>query len=137
MSESYSVSLFDTRPPPRSTRTTTLVPDTERVRSRVNPYFAVHQEQEMPDLDANAPFLRSDEEQRLNRKALGFRAGIIVLRVVAAIFVYNSATSGAEELRRPAEEQVVSPELPRELPRSPPPTEVGGSSVGERVCQYV
>src|SRR3546814_6677723 len=37
---------------------------------RVNPYFAGHQEQDTPDLDANAPFLRSDEEQRLNRKAL-------------------------------------------------------------------
>src|SRR3546814_9522008 len=88
---------------------------------RVNPYFAGHQEQDTPDLDANAPFLRSDEEQRLNRKALGFLAGIIVLLVVAAIFVYNRATSGAEEVRKPAEEQVVIPALPRELPRSTPP----------------
>src|SRR3546814_776091 len=91
---------------------------------RVNPYFAGHQEQDTPDLDANAPFLRSDEEQRLNRKALGFLAGIIVLLVVAAIFVYNSATSGEEEVRKPAEEQVVIPELPRELPRSTPPIEL-------------
>src|SRR3546814_4739483 len=73
---------------------------------------------------ANAPFLRSDEEQRLNRKALGFLAGIVVLLVVAAIFVYNSATSGEEEVRKPAEEQVVIPELPRELPRSTPPIEL-------------
>src|SRR5690606_31934989 len=71
--------------------------------------------------DANAPLLRPDEEQRLNRKALGFLAGIIVLLVVAAIFIYSSATSGEEEARKPAEEQVVIPELPRELPRSTPP----------------
>src|SRR3546814_2500539 len=91
---------------------------------RVNPYFAVHQEQDTPDLDANAPFLRSDEEQLLNRKAQGFLAGIIVLLVVAAIFVYHSATSGEEEVRKPAEEQVVIPELPSELPRSTPPIEL-------------
>src|SRR3546814_7886012 len=52
-------------------------PDREPA-DRVNPYFAGHQEQDTPDLDANAPFLRSNEEQRLNRKALGFLAGIIV-----------------------------------------------------------
>ena len=91
---------------------------------RANPYFAGHQEQDTPDLDANAPFLRSDEEQRLNRKALGFLAGIVVLLVVAAIFIYNTATSDEEEVRRPAEEQVVIPELPRELPRSTPPIEL-------------
>src|SRR3546814_1686605 len=83
------------RRPPRSTRTYTLFPYTTLFRS----------EQDTPDLDANAPFLRSDEEQRLNRKALGFLAGIVVLLVVAAIFVYNSATSGEEEVRKPDEER--------------------------------
>lgn len=91
---------------------------------RANPYFAGHQEQDAPDLDANAPFLRSDEEQRLNRKALGFLAGIIVLLVAAAIFIYNSATSGEEEISKPVEEQIVIPELPREPPRSTPPIEL-------------
>src|SRR3546814_13479891 len=90
------------RRPPRSTRTDTLFPYTALFRS----------------------FLRSDEEQRLNRKARGFLAGIIVLLVVAAIVVYNSATAGEEEVRKPAEEQVVIPELPRELPRSTPPIEL-------------
>src|SRR3546814_13218526 len=101
------------RRPPRSTRTYTLFPYTTLFRS----------EQDTPDLDANAPVLRSDEEQRLNRKALGFLAGIIVLPVVAAIFVYNSATSGEEGVRKPAEEPVVIPALPRERPRSTPPIE--------------
>src|SRR3546814_17242360 len=68
--------------------------------------------------------MRTDEGQRLNRKARGFLACIIVLVVVAATFVYNSATSGEEEVRKPAEEQVVIPELPRELPRSTPPIEL-------------
>lgn len=89
-----------------------------------NPYFAGHQEQDAPDLDANAPFLRSNEDQRLNRKALGFLAGIIVLLVVAAIFIFNSATSGEEEERKPAEEQVVIPELPREPAPSVQPIEL-------------
>src|SRR5690606_3589879 len=82
----------------------------DQADDRANPYFAGHQEQDTPDLDANAPFLRSDEEQRLNRKALGFLAGIIVLLVVAAAFIYSSATSGEEGTRKPAEEQVVIPE---------------------------
>jgi type IV secretion system protein VirB10 len=89
-----------------------------------NPYFASHREQDAPDLDANAPLLRSSEDQRLNRKALGFLAGIILLLVVAAIFIYRSATSGEEDARRPAEEQIVIPELPRELPPSTPPIEL-------------
>lgn len=95
-----------------------------QVGEGVNPYFAGHQDQDTPDLDANAPFLRSNEDQRLNRKALGFLAGIIVLLVIAAIFIYRSATSGEEEEKRPAEEQVVIPELPRELPQSTPPIEL-------------
>src|SRR3546814_12246199 len=40
------------------------------------------------------------------------------------IFVYNSANSGEEEVRKPAEEQVVIAELPRELPRSTPPIQL-------------
>lgn len=79
-----------------------------------NPYLAGAQAPDTPDLDAGAPVLRSNEDQRLNRKALGFLAGIIVLLVVAAIFIYRSATSDGERDRKPAEEQVVIPELPRE-----------------------
>lgn len=103
-----------------------------QVDGGANPYFAGHREQDTPDLDANAPFLRSNEDQRLNRKALGFLAGIILLLVVAAIFIYRSATSGGEEERRPAEEQVVIPELPRELPQSTPPIELAHSTEREQ-----
>lgn len=98
--------------------------DTGQFGEGANPYLAGHQEQGAPDLDANAPFLRSNEDQRLNRKALGFLAGIILLLVVAAIFIYRSAASGEEEERRPVEEQVVIPELPRELPQPTPPIEL-------------
>lgn len=81
---------------------------------QANPYFAGAQAQDGPDLNAGAPTLRLNEDQRLNRKALVFLAGIIALLVVAAVFIYGSATSGVEEDKKQAEEQVVIPELPRE-----------------------
>lgn len=84
-----------------------------------NPYLAGAQAHAGPDLDAGAPVLRSNEDQRLNRKALGFLAGIIVLLVFAAVFIYRGATSDEARGRRSAEEQVVIPELPRE-PLQPP-----------------
>ena len=91
-----------------------------------NPYFANQQEPGSPDLDANAPFLRSTEDQRLNRKALGFLAGIIALLVVAAVFIYKSASSGGAEDTKQADEQVVIPDLPRDVPQpvQTPPIEV-------------
>lgn len=91
-----------------------------------NPYFSNRRDPESPDLDANAPFLRSNEDQRLNRKALGFLAGIIALLVVAAVFIYKSAASDDAEDTRPADEQVVIPELPRDvsLAARTPPIEV-------------
>src|SRR3546814_10930086 len=48
----------------------------------------------------------------------------MVLLVVTTIVVYSSATSGASEVRKPADCQVVIPALPRELPRSTPPIEL-------------
>src|SRR3546814_13946227 len=77
------------------------VRDTDREPAdRVNPSFAGHHEQDTPDCDANPPFLRSDEEQRLKRKALGRPAGTLASLVVAAFFVYNLATSGEEEVAK-------------------------------------
>lgn len=90
-----------------------------------NPYQAGRQ-REVPDLDADAPTLRSVDVQRLNRKALLFLGGIVALLVLGAVWVFMRATSGSDEApRRSRGEQVVIPEAPRDvaLPELPPVAE--------------
>jgi type IV secretion system protein VirB10 len=77
-----------------------------------NPYYASQQSTAAPDLDANAPQLRSNDLQKLNRKALLFLAGIVLLLIVAAVWMFKSATSSKDEVAKPREEKVVIPELP-------------------------
>lgn len=79
-----------------------------------NPYYANQSSASAPDLDANAPLLKSNDLQRLNRKALLFLAGIIALLIVMTIWLVSSATSGDDEVVKPREETVVIPELPRD-----------------------
>ena len=78
-----------------------------------NPYYASQRGAAPPDLDANAPSLKSNELQRLNRKALVFLAGIVALLILSAFWMFKSATSGKDETAKPREEAVVIPELPR------------------------
>ncbi len=79
-----------------------------------NPYYANQQAAATPDLDASAPVLKSNDLQKLNRKALIFLAGIVALLVMAAIWMFNSATSGKDETsKKPREETVQIPELPQ------------------------
>ncbi len=54
-----------------------------------NPYFGTAQAEPAPDLDAAAPQLRSAEEQRLNRKALLFLGGIVVLLVAMGFLLFR------------------------------------------------
>ena len=89
-----------------------------------NPYYANQHGAAPPDLDANAPTLKSNELQRLNRKALVFLAGIVALLVLAAFWMFKSATSGKDETARPREEAVVIPELPRGPEAEAPTPEV-------------
>lgn len=56
-----------------------------------NPYLNQRESSSQPDLDAAAPTLRTEEQQRLNRKALGFLAGIIGLLLLMAWWVFGSA----------------------------------------------
>lgn len=87
-----------------------------------NPYYASQQATQAPDLDASAPFLKSSDVQRLNRKALVFLAGIVALLVVAIVWMFRSATAGGEPaVARPREKAVVVPELPQSLPRASAP----------------
>lgn len=78
-----------------------------------NPYSAAYQGGQVPDLDANAPLLKSSEAQRLNRKALFFLAGIIGLLVLMTALMLRSATSSDDMAAKPREETIVIPELPR------------------------
>ncbi len=81
-----------------------------------------------PDLDANAPSLKTTDMQRLNRKALLFLAALVVLLLGAAFFLLKSATSGEEAPKKVEEEVVdvpaapVAPQPP--LPPPPPPIDV-------------
>ncbi|MCH6482406.1 hypothetical protein MMG85_02320 [Pseudoxanthomonas sp. LH2527] len=75
-----------------------------------------------PDLDANAPYLRSADVQRLNRKALIFLGGIVLLLLLTAFWIFNSVVSDPEDgaARKPPGEQVVIPAAPKDLPDLPP-----------------
>ncbi|GAB3383575.1 TrbI/VirB10 family protein [Lysobacter fragariae] len=82
-----------------------------------NPYYA--QQSAQTDLDAGAPVLRSDEVQKLNRKALVFLAGIAVLLLVVAYMMFSSA--GSDD-KKPAERKaLVVPEAPKAIVEEAPP----------------
>jgi type IV secretion system protein VirB10 len=85
-----------------------------------NPYYTQQQGSPPPDLDANAPTLKSSELQRLNRKALVFLGGIVAVLVVAVILMLRGA-SDKEEQTKPREETVVIPDLPTAPAASEPP----------------
>lgn len=84
-----------------------------------NPYEA--RASDGVDLDADAPVLQSAEVQRLNRRALLFLAGIVVLLGGLAFWVFAGGGTGeADDRPRPQSvEQVVIPAAPRDLPELP------------------
>lgn len=61
-----------------------------------SPYFT-RQSSPPPDLDAGAPVLRTTEMQRLNRKALMFLAGIVLLLMLMAFWLVKLVSGGSEE----------------------------------------
>lgn len=80
-----------------------------------NPYYQGAQPAAEPNLDAGSPALTSVEAQRLNRKALLFLAGIVVLLLALAFFVL----SDGDEDETPAPQtdgQVAIPEAPLVTP---------------------
>lgn len=87
-----------------------------------NPYSARYtRETATPDLDANAPQLRSADVRRMNRRAMLFLAGIVVLVVVAAIWMMNAASQRADDVPKPRTETVSISDAPRDAPMLPPP----------------
>jgi len=85
-------------------------------------HYSAQQNQAVPDLDANAPQLKSSELQRLNRKALVFLAGIVALLLVMAIWIFNGASADSQRIEKPREETVVVPELPQGSVMAAPPS---------------
>lgn len=78
-----------------------------------------------PDLDANAPQLKNSDVQRLNRKALLFLAGIVLLLLAVAFFLLKSATAPDDKPKKVDEEVIDVPAAPlatqqQQLPPLPP-----------------
>jgi type IV secretion system protein VirB10 len=75
-----------------------------------NPY--TYQQTATPDLDANAPTLSSNELQRLNRKAIFFLVGFVVLLLMLGTWLFTVFASGGDEQVKVKEETVTVPTLP-------------------------
>lgn len=84
-----------------------------------NPY-ARREYADQATLDGETPYLKADDVQRLNRKALVFLAAIVIaLAAIAAWLIFGGSPEEAKP-RRAAVEQVVIPAAPRDLPELPP-----------------
>jgi len=86
-----------------------------------NPYFGAQNAELAPNLDAAAPQLRSAEEQRLNRKALMFLGGIVVLLMAMGFLLFRKGQDDKNAVPTNRQESRVStPDLPT---AGPAPTE--------------
>lgn len=72
-----------------------------------------------PDLDAEAPVLRSSDVQRLNRRALVFLAGIVALLVAMTWWLLGRGSDEPERQGPERQQAVVVPELPETNPVLP------------------
>ncbi|MCW2066855.1 UNVERIFIED_ORG: type IV secretion system protein VirB10 [Stenotrophomonas maltophilia] len=91
-----------------------------------NPYFGNTQAGPAPDLDAGAPQLRSAEEQRLNRKALLFLGGIVVLLVAMGFLLFRK---GQEDKDAPADVNKTARAVTPELPTATPPPQAAADPI--------
>ncbi|WP_447900764.1 TrbI/VirB10 family protein [Stenotrophomonas sepilia] len=89
-----------------------------------NPYFGTTQAEPAPDLDAAAPQLRSAEEQRLNRKALLFLGGIVVLLVAMGFLLFRKGQDDKDAVQKvPDVARVSTPTLPDAVQTDPVPSQ--------------
>ena len=77
-----------------------------------NPYSNQQRQSAQPDLDGAAPQLTSNDLRRMNRSALGLLAGIVVLLVVVAFWLFHTSGSNEKPANKPREETVVVPDAP-------------------------
>ncbi len=85
-----------------------------------NPYLNAARSEPVPDLDAAAPQLRSEESQRMNRKALMFLGLLIVLVLGMAWLMLSRGGKTETAPAQVREERPFVPDTPV-LPRTPPP----------------
>jgi type IV secretion system protein VirB10 len=87
-----------------------------------NPYSTQRRQAPPPDLDAGAPQLAAADVRRMNRRALGFLAGIVALLLFAAWFFMSGGSSTPAPKKAKAEETVTIPDAPRvaPVPEAPP-----------------
>jgi type IV secretion system protein VirB10 len=84
-----------------------------------NPYANQQRQAPQPDLDTSAPRLTQNDMRRMNRSALGLLAGIVVLLVVVAFWLFTSSGNTNKPAPKPKEELVTVPDAPTGIP--PPP----------------
>lgn len=83
-----------------------------------NPYSNQQRTAEAPDLDAGAPQLRTTEMTRMNRRAMMFLAGIVVLVAFLAVWVLKAAHHG-DDKPKTREETLTVPQAPAPVPQMP------------------
>nr|WP_208392485.1 TrbI/VirB10 family protein [Luteibacter anthropi] len=83
-----------------------------------NPYASQQRQAPQPDLDASAPQLTSNDLRRMNRSALGLLAGIVLLLVVVAFWLFHSSGNNSPAAK-PKEETVSVPDAPTAMPAMP------------------
>ncbi|OZB62030.1 MAG: hypothetical protein B7X39_04085 [Lysobacterales bacterium 14-68-21] len=89
-----------------------------------NPYASQYRQQvEEPDLDANAPQLRTAELRRMNRRALFLLAAVVLLLLMVAYWMIQSAMAPRER-PKPREEKVTVAEAPTAAALPPLPRQV-------------
>lgn len=89
-----------------------------------NPYFGTTQAEPAPDLDAAAPQLRSAEEQRLNRKALLFLGGIVLLLVAMGFLLFRKGQDDKDAVQKvPDVARATTPTLPDAVQTDPGPAQ--------------
>lgn len=94
-------------------------PDTQS-----NPYFGTTQAEPAPDLDAAAPQLRSAEEQRLNRKALLFLGGIVLLLMAMGFLLFRKGQDDKDAVQKvPDVARATTPTLPDAVQTDPGPAQ--------------
>lgn len=88
-----------------------------------NPYFGQRRATTEPDLDAGSPVLTSAEARRLNRKALLFLGGIVLLLLFLGYFVLWGGKEKDDEPATPTRGEVTVPQAPTTPPLDLAPPE--------------
>ena len=87
-----------------------------------NPYSAQQRQGAVPDLDANAPMLRSNDLARMNRRAMMFLVVIVAMLAVLGFWLIQSG-SNRNTAPKPKPETIEIPQAPQ-VPPLPPQTPV-------------